>query len=408
MKKKLLLCLVLLFSLGSAFILNAAQVNDSKELNELITKALSENKTIVLDRNRTYRIDKEIKPIQLKPGQQFSIEGNGAKINFVANTGNRESYLFHISSKDYNSTGSVSITNLHIEGAENPTQFAVRDYNKLRLAIPLFTERIFSVSMSNVSMRKIYGAGVRVNVFGQFSARNLDFKEVGGKWYTSNDYDSFGDAIYLGFARGDSQAIIENCHLEGYSATPFQGGFAQNLSRSAIVTEYNQKNLLNLSVSNCKLIGYHRSIHMEASRTALDVKNTEFNRFGCGVFVYGFEARDISIENSKFIDNVDAFFGGAKGVVTGFANNNKAVVTNSEVRSDAFWRENEMNVTYRSSQFKFNTYSRPSRASRFENCTFQTRANLGDDFGKMDNQSRTKKGNSLGTFIEDLVKALFG
>lgn len=408
MKKRLLLCISVLLCFGSAFSANVAKTNDSKELNELIAKALLENRAIVLERNRTYRIDKEIKPIQLKPGQQFSIEGNGAKINFVANTGNRESYLFHISSKDYNTKGSVNITNLHIEGGENPTQFNVRDYNKLRIAIPIFTERILSVSLNNVSMRKIYGAGVRVNVFGQFSASNLDFKEVGGKWYTSNDYDSFGDAIYLGYARDDSKAIIENCHLEGYAASPSQGGFKQNLSRSAIVAEYNKKTLLNLSVRNSKLIGYHRSIHIEASKTALDVNNTEFNRFGCGIFVFGYEARDLTVNNSKFIDNVDAFFGGAKGIVTGYANNNKAIVTNSEIRSDGFWRENEMNITYRSSQFKFNTYSRPSRSSRFENCTFQTSANLGDDFGKMDNQSKTKKGNSLGTFIGDIVRILFG
>ncbi len=408
MKMRLLLYLTLLLSLGSASKVNAVQKNDSKELNELIKKALSENKPIVLDRNRTYRVDKEINAVELKPGQEFSVQGNGAKINFVANSGNRESYLFHVFSKDYNTTGAVSITNLHIEGGENPVQFDVRDYSKLRTAVPIYTERIAAVSLTNVSMRKIYGNGVRIHVFGQFTARNLDFKEVGGKWHTGDDFDSFGDAIYLAYARGDSRALIENCHFEGYSATPNLGGFKHNLCRSAIVTEYNQKNLLNLSVRNSKLIGYHRSIHIESSRTELDVNNTEFNRFGCGVFVFGYEARDVTINNSKFIDNVDAFFGGARGMVTGYANNNKAIVTNSEIRSDGFWRENEMNITYRSSQFKFNTYSRPSRSSRFENCTFQTSAKLGDDFGKMDNQSKTKKGDSLGTFIGDIVRILFG
>ncbi|MFD2743002.1 hypothetical protein [Sphingobacterium populi] len=380
--------------------------SDAEELNQLISVAVKNQTPVNLERGRTYKVDKAIQKVVLSAGQKLTINGNGSKIDFLANSGKQLSYLFHIQSKEYNAKAVFSINNVTIDGSQNPVQFDSKSYSKLILAVPIFTERIGEVNLDAINMSNIYGAGARINVFGKFSANNLKFNRVGGKWYKTDDFDAFGDAIYLAYARDNAVAIIKNSHLEGYPASPNLGGWKENLSRCGIVAEYNKTNLLTLTVENTEMVGYHRSIHIEESKTALDVNNSTFERFGSAVFVYGFAAKDVYIKNSKFINNVDSFFGGAKGIVTAYANNNKGFVTNCKIQSNTFFRNNEITVVYKNSDFQFTKYSKPNRSSSFENCNFSTTANLASDFGKMDAHSK-RSSTMKHNIIKGVIDAIF-
>jgi len=371
-----------LLILGSCNASNVAVKSDTKWFNLAVKDALKNKKVLKLIKGKTYYLD-NLDKIFMKENEFLQIKGNNNKIIYKSTSNKQLSSLFDIEARGTINTA-FSMSGITIDGKSNPVQFYQKKYEDLRLCVGVFAVGVSKVSFSSVNFKNIYGVGIKTNVFKTFKANFVNFSNVGGKWHQGDGFDSFGDGIYLGYASANAVATITNCNIIGYSDKEDLGGFYKNLSRAGVVAEYNKTSHLALTITNTKFIGYQRSIHIEGSRTSLNVNNCTFNRYICGVFVFGYEAKDVYVINSSFMQVYDkGAFGGAKGVVTGYANNNQAFLTGCRINNPKYYRENEMKATFTNCVLKFEQYTPPSRASTFRNCTFQTTSPIVASFGKI-------------------------
>ena len=374
------LILTCLLTLGTFKAPSSIIKNDTKWFNLAIKKALKNKKVLSLTSGKTYYLD-NLDKIVLKENESLQIKGSKNIIIYTSTSNNRVSSLFEIEAKGTNHS-TFLLSGVTINGKLNKVQFFQKKYENLRLCMGIFTVGVTHVSLSAVNFKNLYGGGIKTNIFKNFNASLLNFSNVGGKWYQGDGYDSFGDGIYLGYAFPNAVANINNCIITGYSDKIALGGFYKNLSRAGVVAEYNKASHLDLTITNTKFTGYQRSIHIEGSHTSLKVNKCTFNKYICGVFVFGYEAQDVYITNSSFLQVYnEGAFGAAKGVVTGYANNNQAFLNNCKITNPKYYRENEMKVTFTSCTLKFDQFTPPSRASIFKNCTFKTAIPLLSSFG---------------------------
>jgi len=360
----------------------AAIKNDTKWFNLAIKYAVKNKKPLILTSGKTYYLD-NLDKILLKENESLEIKGHKNTLIYTSSSNKQLSSLFDIEAKDTNHS-TFQMTGLTIDGKSNRVQFFQKKFEDLRLCIGVTTVGVSNVSIVFVNFKNLYGGGIKTNIFRSFKANYVNFSNVGGKWPHGDGNDSFGDGIYLGYAAQNAVANISNCLITGYSDKINFGGFYKNLSRAGVVAEFNKFSHLDLTISNTKFTGYQRSIHLEGSNTSLKVNNCTFNRYICGVFVFGYEAKDVYVINSSFMQVYDkGAFGGAKGVVTGYANNNQAFLTGCRINNPKYYRENEMKATFTNCVLKFEQYTPPSRASVFRNCTFQTTSPIVASFGKI-------------------------
>jgi len=357
--------------------------DDTEWLNEAIKSSIKSGSPLVLGKGKIYYIKGDIKKVLLRENQMLNINGNGSTIVYSVDPNRQISSPIDVESKLTKNT-TLTIKNLTFDGSPNPIQFSEKVYSNLRLAVGISSVGVTKVSLSSVKFKNIYGAGIRCLIFREFAASNVNFNRVGGKWPHGDGYDSFGDAIYLGYALDGASAEIKNCSIMGYSDYPNFGGFYKNLSRAGIVAEYNKKSHLKLSVTGTKIEGYQRAIHIEGSNTSLNLTSCTFDRYICGVFVFGYEAKDVYVSRCKFLKTYEGGkFGGAKGVITGYANNNQAFLKGCYVESTTFYRENEMKSTYDRCTISFDNFTAPSRSSTFKNCILRTSNKLNATFGRV-------------------------
>ena len=167
----------------------------------------------------------------------------------------------------------IVIKNITIDGSLNPQdQFDEHTFSNLVLLTGLYLQGENSI-IENVTLKDIYGYGIRFRGYKQIAINNCRIDSVGGHWYQNNDYDSFGDAIYLGGTTGDSYIEINNTIINGkYKNT--------TLSRCGICVE----NLTDMvdGVTNIKftqgtLDHFDRIVHVESIQgyVKCDINNVD-------------------------------------------------------------------------------------------------------------------------------------
>lgn len=122
-----------------------------------------------------------------------------------------------------------------------------------------------SFSLTNSTLKNIYGAGVRVNA-NHIAIENNILTNVAGNNFTqdpSGAYDNYGDGIHVmhcksGYVRGNivnnKQALINDSHI----------------GRCGIVSEFNSNNV---TIENNYVAGYDRGIHIESAKYNIVTNN---------------------------------------------------------------------------------------------------------------------------------------
>lgn len=113
-----------------------------------------------------------------------------------------------------------------------------------------------TIRISGCNFANIWGYGIRILNATNVTIDGCSFTGVGGHYMENNDYDMFGDSIWLGNTNANQYASITNCRLVGLSS-------GSTLSRCGITLEYSTSNDRYLTVSSCYIADYDRTIHAE-------------------------------------------------------------------------------------------------------------------------------------------------
>lgn len=111
------------------------------------------------------------------------------------------------------------------------------------------------VSVHNMAFQNIWGYALRILNAGNVSVSNSQFNNVGGHYMTNNEYDMFGDSIYIGNASSAQTVNVKSCKLYGKHS-------GSSLSRAGITLEGGNQTV-NLAVENTIIENYDRTLHAE-------------------------------------------------------------------------------------------------------------------------------------------------
>lgn len=111
------------------------------------------------------------------------------------------------------------------------------------------------VTIRNMTFQNIWGYAVRIENATCVTVSESEFVNVGGHYKTNNEYDMFGDAIYIGTASVRQNVNIQGCKISGRSS-------GTTLSRSAITIEYGDQPRI-IVVENTTIEKYDRAFHTE-------------------------------------------------------------------------------------------------------------------------------------------------
>lgn len=154
----------------------------------------------------------------------------------------------------------IVIKNITIDGSLNPQdQFDEHTFSNLVLLTGLYLQGENSI-IENVTLKDIYGYGIRFRGYKQITINNCRIDSVGGHWYQNNENDSFGDAIYLGGTTGDSYININNTLINGkYKNTTLSrcGICVENLTDMA-------DGVTNIRFTQGTLKNFDRMVHVES------------------------------------------------------------------------------------------------------------------------------------------------
>lgn len=135
----------------------------------------------------------------------------------------------------FTGAGNLEVANLAFDAACVPVQFGARDYNALKIAVGLNVEGLRSFTLKECDFENIYGYGVRCVGIHTVLVSRCTFLNVGGHWYENNDFDAFGDGVYIAKTPEGGDAVVEYCDIRSYPVP-------QNpVSRIGITFEYCDK-----------------------------------------------------------------------------------------------------------------------------------------------------------------------
>lgn len=123
------------------------------------------------------------------------------------------------------------------------------------------------VSVHNMVFQNIWGYALRILNASNVTVSNSNFNDVGGHYMINNQYDMFGDSIYVGGASSAQTVNIKSCKLYGKNS-------GSSLSRCGITLENGNKTV-SLVVENTIIDSYDRTLHAE------DVGEVEASFISC-------------------------------------------------------------------------------------------------------------------------------
>ena len=128
----------------------------------------------------------------------------------------------------------------------------------------------------------IWGYAIRVENADTALVSDCVFDKVGGHYKQNNEFDMFGDCVWLGTTDKLQHAKITNCTMSGLVN-------GTTLSRCAVVLEFSASLPRYVSISGCTIANYDRTIHAEnvqdayISVDACQITNTNVFAFATSV-----------------------------------------------------------------------------------------------------------------------------
>ena len=147
------------------------------------------------------------------------------------------------------------------------------------------------------TFKSIWGYAIRVENADTALVSDCVFDKVGGHYKQNNEFDMFGDCVWLGTTDKLQHAEITNCTMTGLVN-------GTTLSRCAVVLEFSTDHARYLSMSGCTIANYDRTIHAEnvqdayIALAACQITNTNVYAFAIGVGTGTISFRDCYIQTT--------------------------------------------------------------------------------------------------------------
>ncbi|MBR5795069.1 MAG: hypothetical protein IKY26_02865, partial [Erysipelotrichaceae bacterium] len=219
--------------------------------------------------------------------------------------------LISSSTNAITSLDNLIVNNITIDGSLNTQdQFDEHTYSDLIKLTGIHCEGE-NVILNNVSLKNIYGNGVWLRNYKQVTINQCIIDSVGGHWYQNNEFDAFGDGIYLGGTSGDSYININNTIINGkYKNT--------TLSRAGICVENLTEEvdgITNIRFTQGSLNKFDRIIHVEGNQGTVKSVFDDIYMYGNCFFSYGNNPAKfiMNISNSK-IEYTNESYNGTYGI----------------------------------------------------------------------------------------------
>ncbi|OXM83964.1 right-handed parallel beta-helix repeat-containing protein [Paenibacillus rigui] len=258
---------------------------------------------VVIPRTSTYYKVTGFINATLTDGMSLVVMGDGyPELRFTPSTfsGNYVAMFNFLSVSDTPVNVNVRVEGVKFNGIGVPEQWTVTDFNSLKTIIGLDIKATYAY-VNDCQFDNLYGYGLRIKNYRKAIVNSCHFEKVGGHWYTTDGYDSFGDSVYFAFAQ-DKYAIAtaSNCRMIGYPSD------RPRLSRIAVTFEFGAGNGY---IENCYMEGYDRGVHVEAAYDMkLDIEDVTIERYDVGIFVHG-GAKSVTVKSGKFFDNQGSYAG---------------------------------------------------------------------------------------------------
>lgn len=259
-------------------------------------------------------------PITIKNYGDLEIIGENSTLTFNLGKSNSQSF---INLKGKSQTSTTKINGITVNGIKtNNNQWDLQIWNKSLIYDGIvFTNGV--IDISNVKIANIWGNGMKFFNTVTTSIRNVEVTNVGGHWYKNNEFDAFGDAIYIGDRSFDSKFTIDSLNAEGKVSTNGK------LSRIGITVE-SLKNKIptntTVIISNSTLKNYERTIHSEGNLGFTNFEISNSSLMGSVVF---FSYNDQNISTAKIANSTIAFYSGDYNGTFGLSRSFKVNMENS-------------------------------------------------------------------------------
>ena len=217
--------------------------------------------------------------------------------------------LFRFVPKDENQKNNVKMMGVILDGIGVEEQWDLTDYAQLK-QVRGVTSEVSHFSILDSTIENCYGFGIRCLYFEKVEITNIYMNKIGGSWYQINDFDAFGDAIYLIPKNADSEVTIHHNKLVGYNSS------RPRLSRIGVTIEYKG---CKVNMYDNTIIGYQRGIHVEgAPETKLTVDLLRVSRYNLLYFLMNGAIE--AVFNNVYLSNYEGkgrtSFGGYTGIFT--------------------------------------------------------------------------------------------
>ncbi|BET63364.1 phage head-binding domain-containing protein [Yersinia pseudotuberculosis] len=202
---------------------------------------------------------------------------------------------------------------LTIDGISMPDQWYAPDPTNVSVLYALDIKADKFTSTNKIVINNCWGMAARIRYVSYMNIEYLSGVNVGGRSGATDQYESFGDAVYIGNFKHNAQLTIGTLDVVGKI-----NGVA-NISRCGITLEDLSDSLLRpsctLQLSNVRLVNFMRTLHAEGVGVAR-CSFCNLTSINSCVMIYGYSNTLLSatIDNVYFEQNSELTFSGSGGV----------------------------------------------------------------------------------------------
>ena len=264
------------------------------------TKMFASGQPIMLTAGKTYLLKNPV-----TANNNVYMLGNGATVNVdraLIQSANVQRLIFN---GDY-----THIENVNFAANASTSQWGA-DVTAMYAAYVINTKgRVCEIV--GCAFRDIWGYALRVENADTVRVSDCVFNKVGGHYKANNEFDMFGDCVWLGNTDKDQHAEIANCTMTGLVN-------GATLSRCAVVLEFSQNSSRYVAISGCKIEKYDRTIHAENIQNAfISVAACQITNTNVYAFAYSVGTSSTISFKDCYIQTVGNDYNGTRGA-RGFA-----------------------------------------------------------------------------------------
>jgi hypothetical protein len=349
--------------------------NDSSALLLAFQYAASTGASLHFGPGQTYLCDLNVISITLSENRRLAVFGNGALLKQrTANTsvGGNPALITVQSSTSLSTTTQFTLCELNFDGSVQPVNWAAAlgtGSNALKILDVSF------IDINHCTARKFWFSSVFQFLRCRYaSVTGCYMKEVGGHTLNDDAGSANGDAVQFFDIPNGAYYHVSGCTFIGYPTTPYQGGYAHNLSRAGVVFEDGNgvDPAFKATVDNCYFDGFSNVIHVELTAYA-DISISNIVAINGWSLIFGAgQYFKVRADNCSWNPIVSGNYNGINGfaMCDVGASNYDIKVYNSQYRPAS---ANRIDGTYYGctfDNFSKNTFACGGTTTAFYNCTF--------------------------------------